>query len=45
MDDEAINNAIEAAVYDMNAAFGSVILEDAIEVPVEAHAEIEVPAE
>ena len=35
MDDQAIENAIEAAVYDMNTAFGSVILEDAIEVPVD----------
>ena len=39
VDDEAINNAIEAAVYDMNTAFGSVILEEAVEVPVEATAE------
>lgn len=35
VDDQAIENAIEAAVYDMNTAFGSVILEDAIEVPVD----------
>lgn len=45
VDDEAINNAIEAAVYEMNNAFGSIVLEDTIEVPIEAHDEVEIPAE
>ena len=40
VDDQAIENAIEAAVYDMNNAFANVILEDGIEIPIEASAEI-----
>ena len=31
VDDEAVENAIEAAVFDMNNAFANVILEDALE--------------
>lgn len=41
VDDQAVENAIEAAVYDMNNAFLTSVLEDSIEIPAEAYVKVE----